>query len=115
VRHDWVSSEGAAADEASRADERVTPRQAGGRRRHRYAAAGLDVAEVCAPGLADLAPRDDDGGQITEFGKGGKIRVVLLPASVWRALVQLRGEAGPDDPVFRSAKAVTWIRERLIA
>ena len=27
-----------------------------------------------------------DGGQITVFGKGGKTRVVLLPASVWRSL-----------------------------
>ena len=52
----------------------------------------------------DLTARDDEGGQITVFGKGGKTRVVLLPASVWRALVQLRGDAGPDEPVFRSAK-----------
>jgi site-specific recombinase XerD len=66
--------------------------------------AGLRVAEVCALSWRDLAARDDEGGQITVFGKGGKTRVVLLPASVWRSLMQLRGEAGPEDPVFRSAK-----------
>ena len=29
---------------------------------------------------------------------------MLLPAGLWRLLLQLRGEAGPDAPVFRSAK-----------
>jgi integrase/recombinase XerD len=66
--------------------------------------AGLRIAEVCALAWRDLAARDDAGGQITVFGKGGKTRVVLLPVSVWRALTRLRGEAGPDEPVFRSAK-----------
>ncbi len=36
------------------------------------------------------------------FGKHGKTRAVLLPASVRRALAALRGEAGPDAPVFPS-------------
>jgi integrase/recombinase XerD len=66
--------------------------------------AGLRIAEVCALAWCDLAARDDAGGQITVFGKGGKTRVVLLPASVWGTLMPLRGEAGSDDPVFRSAK-----------
>jgi integrase/recombinase XerD len=65
--------------------------------------AGLRIAELCALAWRDLAPRDD-AGQITLFGKGGKTRVVLLPASLWRTLVALRGDAQPDDPVFRSAK-----------
>jgi integrase len=65
--------------------------------------AGLRIAELCALAWRDLAPRDD-AGQITLFGKGGKTRVVLLPASVWCTLMPLHGEAGPDDPVFRSAK-----------
>jgi site-specific recombinase XerD len=38
------------------------------------------------------------------FGKGGKTRAVMLPVSMWRELVALRGEATDDDPVFRSAK-----------
>jgi integrase/recombinase XerD len=66
---------------------------------------GLRVSEACALRWRDLAPRDgDDAGQVTVFGKGGKTRVVLLPAGVWRELSALRGSAGQDDPVFRSAK-----------
>jgi integrase/recombinase XerD len=38
------------------------------------------------------------------FGKGDKTRVMLLLASLWCALVQLRDSAQADDPVFRSAK-----------
>jgi site-specific recombinase XerD len=44
------------------------------------------------------------GGQITVFGKGGKTQVVVLPATVWKELAELRGAAGDDDPVFRSQK-----------
>jgi integrase len=66
---------------------------------------GLRVSEACALRWRDLAPRDGGGaGQVTVFGKGGKTRVVLLPAGVWRELSALRGSAGQDDPVFRSAK-----------
>jgi integrase/recombinase XerD len=43
-------------------------------------------------------------GQVTAFGKGSKTRVILLSAGVWRELVALRGDAGPDEPVFRSRK-----------
>ena len=66
-------------------------------------AGGLRVSELAALRWRDLQPRED-GGQVTLFGKGGKTRVVLLPASVWRELVGLRDEAGPDAPVFRSRK-----------
>jgi integrase/recombinase XerD len=45
-----------------------------------------------------------DGAQITVFGKGGKTRAIQLPASVATALAKLRGDAGGDDPVFRSRK-----------
>ena len=30
--------------------------------------------------------------------------MVVLPASMWKELVDLHGEAGHDDPVFRSEK-----------
>jgi len=65
--------------------------------------AGLRIAELCALAWRDLAARDE-AGQITLFGKGGKTRVVLLPAGLWRTLTALRGDALPSDPVFRSAK-----------
>jgi hypothetical protein len=38
------------------------------------------------------------------LARGGTTRMILLPASVWRSLVQLRGNAGLAAPVFRSAK-----------
>ncbi len=64
-------------------------------------AGGLRVSELCTLVWRDLQPRKD-AGQVTVFGKGGKTRTVLLPVSVWNDLVELRGEAGPRDPVFRS-------------
>jgi len=65
--------------------------------------AGLRISEVCGLRWRDLAPRAATG-QATVFGKGGKTRAVVLPASVWRAVMALRGDAGPDAPVFRSQK-----------
>ena len=65
--------------------------------------AGLRVTEAAELRWRDLVARDD-AGQVTVFGKGGKTRAVLLPASVWRSLLALRGEADPDAPVFPSGK-----------
>jgi site-specific recombinase XerD len=72
-------------------------------------AGGLRVSEVCALRWRDLQARDAESGeatgQVTVFGKGGKTRTVLLPASVWQDLIALRDEAAaPDAPVFRSRK-----------
>jgi site-specific recombinase XerD len=64
-------------------------------------AAGLRINESCGLRWRDLIARDD-GGQITMFDKGGKTRVVLLPASVWSRLTALRGDADQDAPVFLS-------------
>lgn len=63
--------------------------------------AGLRVSEACSLCWRDLMPRDD-AGQITVMGKGGRTRVILLPAGIWARLSTLRGNAGPDGPVFRS-------------
>ena len=65
--------------------------------------AGLRISEVCGLTWRDMQPRDD-AGQATVYGKGGKTRVVLLPAAVWRALVQFRGEAALEVPVFASQR-----------
>jgi integrase/recombinase XerD len=62
--------------------------------------AGLRISEACGLRWCDLTPRGD-AGQITVFGKGGKTRVILLGAGQWQELVALRGDAGPDAPVFR--------------
>jgi len=62
---------------------------------------GLRVAEVCGLTWRDLQPRDDSG-QVTVLGKGGQTRAVLFKPSIWRQLLLLRDEAGPDAPAFRS-------------
>lgn len=65
--------------------------------------AGLRISEVCGLKWRDMQARED-AGQATVYGKGGKTRVVLLPASMWRTLAQLRSEARLDDPVFLSQR-----------
>src|SRR5207248_3577213 len=66
--------------------------------------AGLRISEICGLRWRDAKRRAAGGGQITVFGKGGKTRAVMLPASMWRELVTLRREALDEDPVFRSSK-----------
>jgi integrase/recombinase XerD len=65
--------------------------------------AGLRVSEACGLRWRDMVERDD-AGQCTVFGKGGKTRVILMPAALWRHIMAIRDGAGPDDPVFRSRK-----------
>ena len=64
---------------------------------------GCRVSELVALCWRDVQPRDDSG-QIVLWGKGSKERTVLLPESIYAELVALRGNAGADDPVFRSRK-----------
>jgi len=64
---------------------------------------GARVSEICGLRWRDAVPRQE-GGQLTLFGKGGRTRTVLLPASIWMELTSLRGAAGIDDPVFASRK-----------
>jgi integrase/recombinase XerD len=63
--------------------------------------AALRVSEACALRWAGCKARRG-AGQITVIGKRAKVRSILLPASMYRELVVLRGDAGSDDPVFRS-------------
>jgi integrase/recombinase XerD len=65
--------------------------------------AGLRVSELCALKWKDLTPRGDSG-QVTVMGKGEKVRSVLLPKSIWDELVQMRGNALDNEPVFCSRK-----------
>ncbi len=66
--------------------------------------AGLRRAELCGLAWRDVTGRGTDRGQATVFGKGGKTRAVLLYGRAWSSLQAIRGEAGADDPVFRSRK-----------
>lgn len=64
---------------------------------------GIRVAEACSLRWIDLVPRDG-AGQFAVMGKGGKTRVILLPAGMWNRLVALRGPAADLDLLFRSRK-----------
>lgn len=62
---------------------------------------GLRASELAGLTWGDLCDRVG-GGQATIYGKGGKTRVVIIPTALWRELEQLRGDALPASPVFRS-------------
>jgi integrase/recombinase XerD len=62
---------------------------------------GLRVDEIARLAWRDLRERGD-AGQVTAYGKGGKTRVVLLPATIWRELASIRDGAPLDAPVFAS-------------
>jgi len=66
-------------------------------------AGGLRVSELCSLIWSNLQNRDL-AGQLTVFGKGEKTRTVLMPESVWRAILSLRGSLNESAPVFRSRK-----------
>lgn len=59
------------------------------------------ISEVSILRWRDLQARLD-GGQVTLFGKGGKTRVVRLPAKLWDDLEAVR--QGDDDFVFPSKR-----------
>lgn len=67
-----------------------------------YASAGR-VSEVCALTWQDAQP-SGDSGQVTLFGKGEKTRAVKLSKATWQALISLKGDAKPADPIFVSRK-----------
>lgn len=64
---------------------------------------GFRVSEICSLKWRHLQKRDSTG-QITVFGKGGKTRTVLIPQSVWEALIKLKESDSLEAPVFRSRK-----------
>lgn len=66
-------------------------------------AGGLRVSELTSLTWVNLQARDATG-QITVFGKGSKTRAILIPESVWRAILSLKGDAADHAPVFRSCK-----------
>ena len=65
--------------------------------------AGLRVSELCDLKWCDVKSRSN-GGQVTVYGKGGKTRTILLPASLWVEMYQMRSDAADDAPVFQSRK-----------
>jgi integrase/recombinase XerD len=66
-------------------------------------ASAVRVSELCGLCWRDVQA-NGESGQITVWGKGEKTRSIQLPVSVWKLLEKRRGDAGADDPVFRSRK-----------
>jgi site-specific recombinase XerD len=64
---------------------------------------GARVSEICGLRWRDVVARVE-GGQVTLFGKGGRTRTVLLPATAWADLTALRNGANLEDPIFASRK-----------
>lgn len=55
-------------------------------------------------------------GQITILGKGNKTRTLIVPASVWRELMELKSKTEaiePNQPVFRSRKGGSLSRQQI--
>lgn len=64
---------------------------------------GLRISEAAGLRWRHLTPRDSGELQLSVFGKGGKTRPVVVPASLAVQLMALKLRTdGPDDPVFRS-------------
>ena len=83
---------------------------------------GLRVSELVALTWADVIERDAGKVQLSVLGKGHKRREILLPEVVGRSLLSLRGDAGANDPVFRSPRgghlterAVNYMLKRIAA
>jgi len=79
---------------------------------HLLYAAGLRVSEACQLRWRNLRT-NGDAGQITVFGKKGRIRSVALPSPIWSELMGLRGSAGADEPVFQSRSGKILDRGRV--
>jgi integrase/recombinase XerD len=82
-------------------------------------AAGLRVSELVSLSWSDVIERDK-GVQLSINGKGSRVRQILLPKTVSTALLEMRGDAGANDPVFASRKgsrlterAVNYLLKRI--
>lgn len=73
---------------------------------------GLRISEAAGLKWRD-AKGTRKGGQLTVFGKGGKTRFVIVPLKLWKQLGSLKGEAGPDDPIFRSREGNPLYRSQI--
>jgi integrase/recombinase XerD len=62
-------------------------------------ATGIRNSELCALRHRDVTVRKKSI-DARVIGKGSKPRVVQIPASVWRAITELKPSAKPDDPLI---------------
>lgn len=66
--------------------------------------AGLRISEACNLKWRDIQPSNGEGAYLNVFGKGSKTRSVLIDSKTYALLLALKGNSGPDDPVFVSQK-----------
>ncbi len=65
---------------------------------------------------AAIARKNNQHGQITLLGKGNKTRTLVVPASVWKELMELKSEVEatePNQPIFRSRKGGALSRQQI--
>ena len=83
---------------------------------------GLRISELVGLSWADVIERvhAKHGSamtaavQLSVTGKGGRTRQVLLPEAVSAALIELRGDAGANDPLFASHKGGHQLSARTV-
>jgi integrase/recombinase XerD len=75
--------------------------------------AGLRVSELCDLTWKDVQQREN-GGQITVYGKGGKTRHILLPASVWDDLHSLSRPEGTRDDDAATSSNINEVRDGFV-
>ena len=61
---------------------------------------GLRASEACGLRWEHLTGNERKGGEARVLGKGGKLRKVGVPASLWRELAALTPAIRPDSPVI---------------
>ncbi len=82
-----------------------------------FYASGARVSELsCLYWGAVVTRNHNRQGQITLLGKGNKTRTLVIPASVWEELMELKSEmetSEPNQPVFRSRKGGALSRQQI--
>jgi hypothetical protein len=77
-----------------------------------HASAGL-MWNTARSTWADIQKKTFRAAEQELFGQGGETRVVLLPASLWRAPVHRGVTPGPMSQCSVPPRAVRWIRQRI--
>ena len=81
-----------------------------------FYASGARVSELASVYWGALIPRENRQGQISLLGKGNKVRTLMLPAPIWKDLMELKSESEFNEsnhPVFRSRKGGSLSRQQI--
>lgn len=81
-----------------------------------FYASGARVSELASVYWGALISRGNRQGQISLLGKGNKVRTLMLPAPIWKDLMELKSESEFNEsnhPVFRSRKGGSLSRQQI--